>query len=394
MTKNRIAYLRVPEFATIVARRADKSLSKNPLILIDERDQVLAVDTPAARHGVMLAMTARQAAAHCPQAMIKPAAHYPLWEAQDVLLAHVERAVHRWQPAGLGCAYLDVGEADRDLLPWCQALADGIRDLGVLPALGLTGGKFGAAVAGQMAGWNTALLVTAPAQSAFLAPQPITHLPLDAGALAQLRHLGIRTLGQFARLPVTGVLTRFGPMGRTAQRWANGEDDRPVVPPWEERAVSARIEFDGPLNDRERLLAALVRHAELLLGPVRDQLLTVGSMTLTVTRADGRVFPVTHHFPLPVVGAEPIRLGLVSTLDRVVWAEQGALEVNLKLANLTDPPARQLTLFDFQNEERDRLKETLTQLAARFDADAFRMATLVDPDNALPERRATWQRFP
>ena len=393
VTERHIAYLWVPDFAATVARNADEGLGKAPLILTDERERVLAADAQAARHGVTLAMAVRQAAARCPQAIMHPATRYPLWEAQDLLLERVKRAGDRWQPAGLGCAYLDVSEIDKDLLRWCQALADEVRGLGVAPALGLTSGKFGAVVAGQVAGWNTALLIADRAQPAFLASQPITHLPLDADALTQLSHLGIRTLGQFARLPATSVLTRFGQTGRTAQHWAQGGDDRPVLPPWDARGVSARVEFDGPLVDRDRLLAALTRQTELLLAPVRAQLEAVGRLTLMVTRADGRVIPTTHTFPLPTAAAEPIRLGLIAALDRVVWAGQGAVEVSLTLADLTDPPAQQLALFDFQREERERLAALLDRLAVRFGADAFRLAALADPDNPLPERRVAWQRF-
>ena len=132
-----------------------------------------------------------------------------------------------------------------------------MRSLGWQPAIGITGSKFGAAIAGQIAAQNAALLLAPAAQREFLADQPTGTLPLDADALTQLRHLGIRMLGQFTRLPVTGVLARFGPAGCTAQRWAKGLDDRPVVPPWESAEVSTRIEFETPLADRERLLAAL-----------------------------------------------------------------------------------------------------------------------------------------
>jgi protein ImuB len=151
------------------------------------------------------------------------------------------------------------------------------------------------------------LLMAPAAQRAFLAGQPVANLPLDVDAVTQLRHLGIRTLGQYTRLPTTGVLARFGQAGRTAQRWAQGLDDRPVVPPWECPEVSARIEFESPLADRERLLAALARRADQLLLPLRDRLQAIARIFLHVTCADGRTFPVTHTFPLPTAAVEPVR---------------------------------------------------------------------------------------
>ena len=151
------------------------------------------------------------------------------------------------------------------------------------------------------------------------------------------------------------MLARFGPAGRTAQRWAQGLDDRPVLPPWESAEVAARIEFETPLADRDRLLAALVQRADRLLVPLRDRLQAVARILLAITRADGRTIPVSHTFPLPTAAAEPVRLALAGLLERVTWDGQGAAEITLTLAGITDAPAQQLTLFDPQDDDRARL---------------------------------------
>jgi hypothetical protein len=254
-------------------------------------------------------------------------------------------------------------------------------------------------VAGQVAGANSALLVAPEAQRAFLAGQPIATLPLDAEVLLNLQHLGIRALGQFARLPAAAVSARFGPAGRTAQRWALGLDDRPVVPPWEARETSARIELDGPSADRERLLALLGQRAERLLSPLQERLQEAGRVTLLVTRADGRAVAASYTFPQPTAAAGVVRLGLAAALDRVAWDGQPAVEIALTLAGIQDAPGRQLALFDLAQaaaggnspQGRARLEAALRRLAARFGPDAFRLAALVDPDNPLPERRVSWR---
>jgi len=406
--QRQIAYLWVPAFGPTVARRAQPRLDGRPLVLLDEHNRVLAADLLAAQAGIATGLPERQAVARCPEAIVVPAANFPLWEAQEAFLERIKGYTDRWQPNGLGGVYLDAtgigrpakdmarnagGEAGHALVGWCQAVAGAVRSLGWQPILGATGSKFGANVVGLTAWQNAALLLVPAAQRAFLAGQPVTTLPMDLDALTQLRHLGIRTLGQYARLPATGVLARFGPEGRTAQRWAQGLDDRPVVPPWEAPEVAARIEFDPPLADRERLSAALARQAEKLLAPLRERLQAASRVLLVVVRADGRTVTAGHTLPVPAAAAEPVRLALAAALDRVAWNGQSAAEITLTLAGITDAPGRQLALFDFTTGHRTRLAATLDRLAARFGPDSFRLATLTDPDNLLPERRFGLSRW-
>jgi nucleotidyltransferase/DNA polymerase involved in DNA repair len=388
-TGHEVAYLAVPHFGVAVARRADRSLGQGPLVLLDDQDHVLDADARAARTGIRAGMSAHQAVARCPGAIVRPGSRYPVWEAQDRLWDLVKGMAGRWQPAGLGCAYLDLAGLG-ELLSWCQILAGAVRKLGWEPALGATGSKYGAWVAGEAAGRNAALLLEPGSQRSFLAGQPITMLPLEADAVAHLRHLGVRTLGQFTRLPASGITTRFGPAGRTAHRWAQGLDDRPVIPPWEAPEVSARVEFETPLADRELLLAALWRRGERLLAPLQERFQAVSRIALLATRADGRIVPGSHTFPQPAAAAAAVRLGLATALDRVAWDEQPAAEITLTLAGITDAPGRQLTLFDLDYDNSSRLQHTLDRLATRFGPEAFRFAVLASPENPLPERRVSW----
>jgi hypothetical protein len=150
MSGQQIACLWVPYLGARVARRAEQELGEGPLILIDEGGRVLAADARAAARGVAPGMGERQAVVRCPEARSAPAARYPIWEAQDALWEEVKRYAWRWQPAGLGCIYLETEERqaspsrqaagssgllDRSPLPfylldWCQALAGAVRQLG------------------------------------------------------------------------------------------------------------------------------------------------------------------------------------------------------------------------------------------------------------------------
>ncbi len=392
-----IAYVYVPHFGASIARRADPALSEGPagerpLVLLDDTGHVLATDSRGSAAGVAPGQTERQAVARCPLALLRPAARYPILEMQAQLAERVAGYAGRWQPDGLGALYLDTTGLPGNMLEWCQGLARDVRGLGLWPSIGLTNGKFSASAAGLSAGPARVLFLDPITQPVFLSQQTAALLPLAADALLQLRYLGIRTLGQYARLPAAAVLTRWGEAGRTAQRWAQGEDDRPVIPPSEQAEVSAYIEFDGVLLDRDILLAALVRKAEKLLAPLRNQLQAIGWLEVAITRGDRRVISVKHTFPMPTADGSSVKLALDRVLGRVEWNKEGVSDATLTLGDITDAPAQQLSLFDVPTP-RETLAATLEQLAARYGRDSFCMAVLTEPDHPLPERRVSWQRF-
>jgi DNA polymerase IV len=392
-----VAYVYVPYFGARIAHQADSALNEGslrgrPLVLLDEAGHVLATDARASAVGVAPGQTERQAVARCPRALLQPASRYPIDEAQAELSERLARYAGRWQPAGLGAAYLDITGLPGSLVEWCQDLAGDVHRLGLSPSIGLTSGKFSASAAGQSAGPSHVLMLDPVTQPAFLSRQTAALLPLEADILLQLGYLGIRTLGQYARLPTAAVLTRWGQAGRTAQRWAQGYDDRPVVSPSECSEVSAHIEFDGVLLDRDILLAALVRKASKLLTPLRDQLQAIGRLKLVITRGDRRTVSVKHIFPMPTATESSIKLALDRVLGRVEWNGEGASDVSLTLGDITDAPAQQLSLFDTPTP-RETLTATLESLAARYGPDSFCMAVLTEPDHPLPERRVSWQKF-
>jgi nucleotidyltransferase/DNA polymerase involved in DNA repair len=385
-----VTYLAAPAFGATLARRAEPALASRPLVLLDDQGRVLTGDAAA---GVKPGQTESQAVARCPVAAVRPAARYPILETQALFLERVARYAGRWQPAGLGRVYLDTTGIGGDLLSWCQSLVNEVRRFDIAPAVGMANNKFSATAAGQAAGRDTMLLLTPRVQSEFLASQPTHLLPLDTDALLHLQHLGIRTLGQYAQLPTTGVLARFGEAGRTAQRWARGHDERSVIPPEELPEASGRIEFEAPVANRDILLAALARQATLLLAPLNARLQAVGKIRLAILRSDRRIVSVGHTFPLPTAAFQTIRLALGSALEQAPWDGEAAADIILTLADITDAPVHQLSLLDTPPTPREVLAATLERLAARFGPDTFRMAVLSDPTHPLPERRANWKEF-
>ena len=112
-------------------------------------------------------------------------------------------------------------------------------------------------------------------------------LPLPEEVLRRLGFLGLRTLGQYAALPPPAVWQQFRRAGKLAQRFARGEDDRLVVPRWQAPRLAAAHDFEVPVNNRARLVAALNHLVGPLATELQENLQVCGEARLTVRFADG-----------------------------------------------------------------------------------------------------------
>ncbi len=130
--------------------------------------------------------------------------------------------------------------------------------------VGVADGPFAAALAA-----SGGLVVPPGGSPAFLEPLPVAALGRPE-LVDLLGRLGIRTLGDFARLPEADVLARFGSDGAVAHRLARGLDDRPLstrVPPPD---LEVALELDPPAERADAAAFAARSLALDLHGRLRE----------------------------------------------------------------------------------------------------------------------------
>ena len=124
--------------------------------------------------------------------------------------------------------------------------------------------------------------------AAYLAPAPLSFVPMDSELRSSLAALGLRTVGAFAALEIAEVERRWGRDGIAAWRLASGEDPRrPVLTRADaERCVS--VELATPAASMEPVLF-LVRAAldRLVCGLIEDGR-AAAAVAITLTLDDGR----------------------------------------------------------------------------------------------------------
>jgi nucleotidyltransferase/DNA polymerase involved in DNA repair len=391
-----VLYCTIPHFATALARRDDPGLRGRPLVLIGPEGRVFGVSAEAAACGIIAGLTARAAEVRCPEAHLLEADVARCREELEALLQLLERTGPKVEPHGWGAAYVDLGDLAQDhagAVALCREIGRAVQgELGenLQPALGWDSSKFTAQAAARRTRPGHLRAVPAVRERAFLRPLPVMLLPLAEEALQRLCFLGLRTLGQYAALPPGAVEQQFGRAGRLAYRCARGEDDRRVVPRWQAPRLTAEVELETPLVEREPLMMALRHLASSLLAELRGKLQACGQVRLTVCFNDGSAQEGTRTFLFPTAEEERVMRTLGQLLDGMRW-QAGASALAVALEQIQDAVTEQLTLFPLEDDRADKLREVQRYLAARFGANRLRRAVMAQPDAPLPEWRAGWR---
>lgn len=236
------------------------------------KGQVLACSPGARAEGVRRGMRRRDAQSRCPDLTL--ADHRPEVDAQafEEVLVAIEELSPGVAPLRPGLCALRVpsrfygGEAEA-----AAVIAERLVGLGVWDVrLGVADTLFAAEQAARRAGTQDCLVVPEGQTGGFLADLPVE--ALDAGdpeggdLVHLLRRLGLTTLGRFATLSASDVLTRFGRHGALLHRLASGQDPRPVarreVPP----DLEAQVVFEPPLHTVEPIAFSVRTTAEELVA--------------------------------------------------------------------------------------------------------------------------------
>ncbi len=103
-----------------------------------------------------------------------------------------------------------------------------------------------------------------------------------------LPRLGIRTLGEFAALPASEAVNRFGTPGMLAHRLARGLDPRPLVTRPVPADLSVATEFDPPAELAEPVVFAAKALADRMHAGLAAHGLACVRVQVTAVCTDGR----------------------------------------------------------------------------------------------------------
>jgi nucleotidyltransferase/DNA polymerase involved in DNA repair len=385
-----IACLSIPGFELKAALRKTPALALRPAALSPEPagEPLLGPVTAAAEAaGVRPQMRLGEALATCPGLVLvdrDPAAAEQAWEE---IVRSLEDAGFSVEPATLGIAYFKTRGVERLYGGLDPALRRALGAVGTVwdARIGAAGRRFAALAAASVARPGQLLVVRDDEVGRFLAPLPLTLLPLERQRYEELESLGVRRLGQLAGLPGGAVAERLGPDGRRAWSLARGGASARVRgrrPPAE---VAESLEFPEAVGNELTLRRALGALVETVLGLPEWRDRFVRKVALSARLVGGSSWRRTLTLRDPSADAERIRIALA---PRLAELPAPVIELRVELVVLTEPVGRQLELLAAGAEDRSRLSEGLRQVRESTGSGSVCTVVEVAPWSRIPETRA------
>lgn len=281
MPQRYIAHMDLDTFFVSVARLEDPSLIGKPVIIGGSRERgvVSTCSYEARKFGVTSAMPMKKAIALCPDAIVTSSSRgeytrYSRWVTQ--IIANKAPA---FEKASIDEFYIDLTGMDHffDPLQWTIDLRAAItKETGLPISFGLASNKMVAKIATDEAKPNGYLFVQPGKEQEFLAPLKVEKISgVGRQSVEILHEIGIKTIGDILKVPVTLLEKKLGKWGTDLHERAQGIHFGEVSNEHLTKSISTERTYDQYLLDSNDMLAELVYMAE----KVAHSLRTEGFMT-------------------------------------------------------------------------------------------------------------------
>jgi protein ImuB len=391
-----IAAIVIPAFDLRAALRLRPSLQARAAALAPlpgTEPLIGSITATAETKGVRPGMRLGEALATCPQLELveqDPASAEQAWEE---ILRRLEDAGFAVEPVEPGTVFFESKGVERLYGGLEPALKRALTAVGTVwdARAGAAERRFAALAAANVARAGQALIVSDDRTRSFLAPLPLTLLPLERGRYEELEELGVRTIGQLAGLPGAAVAERLGPDGRRAWSLAGGRGDAgaqdgKVTPRKPAAALYETLEFPEAVGNELTLRRGLGVLLERLLARPERAGRPPRKVAVWARLVGGASWRRTVTLREPTADPARIRAALAPKLAEL---PAPALKLRLEVSELAEHTGEQLELVAAEGEVlRGQLREGLRQVKAAVGAGGVSTVVEVAPWSRIPEARA------
>ena len=338
----------IRDLAATIESLHQPQLASSPVIVVSGNGhlKVLGTDAWARQAGVHAGDSRKQAEFQCPDAAVVHAreeVYRRLFDAVTADLAHhIDKVEPHYHP-GNALWYVQTQHQEE-----LDVLRGRIQShLAGAVSIGTGSGKFVARVAGISSVEHCR--VAKGEEAAFLAPFPVSLLPLNVDMRRRLPMMGIRSIGDYAALSRAAVFEQWDKQGCWCYDLAIGVDSRPLQSCQPPPVIIQRLSFEDAVADKEILLSACLRLAPLLLRQLKGR--AAGRLVLLLTDEHHHTHELHLRPSAPLHSPAHFQKQLPLLLEKPTYST-GILQLSLQLSELTTVQPQQLSLFEVSREQR------------------------------------------
>ena len=329
----------------------------------DQRGVVSAASYEARKFGVHSAMPLRTAARLCPHAVFVDGHPGRYREYSHRVFAVLNRFSPVVEMASIDEAYLDVTGTERLLGPPLAAahrLHETMkRETQLNCSIGISASRMVAKVASDQAKPNGVLWILPGCEAAFLAPLDVRRIP-GVGKVTEknLHDLGIRKVGDLARLEEGFLENRFGKWGLALAGKSRGLDaggwfDSEIGEAGDPKSISHEHTFNEDTADPQVLEATLTRLSEMVARRLRDHRLHARTVQIKLRYSDFTTLTRAHSLSHPTQ-LDTELIAESRALFRANWKKGATVRLLGVHAGNLERTEGQLDLLEGERSERWR----------------------------------------
>src|ERR1700720_2283681 len=307
-----IFHVDMDAFFVSVEELFDPSLKGKPVVVGGQRQErgvVSAASYEARKFGVHSALPLRTAAKLCPQAIFVDGHPERYRECSENVFKVLSSFSPQVEMASIDEAYLDMtGTARLHGPPLLAAhkLHQRMKDETRLnSSIGIGSSRLIAKVSSGQAKPNGVLWIVPGEESRFLAPLDVREIPGVGKVMEKhLHELGIKKVGDLARLGESELEERFGKWGLALAGKARGEDaggwfDSEVGADTAAKSISHEHTYNEDTADASQLEATLMRLSEMVGRRLREANFYTRTLQLKLRYKDFTTITRAHTLPVP-----------------------------------------------------------------------------------------------
>jgi len=346
---------------------------------------VLAKSTPAKKYGIVTGEPIGMALQKCPELICVPPDYHLYSLNSRKMFELLSNYSDRIEQFSVDEGFLDYTGMERLLGPPLET-AEKIRqrirnELGFTVNIGVSSNKLLAKMAGELEKPDKLITLFPEEIEEKLWPLPVEELFMVGRRTSpRLRKMGIRTVGDLAKYPLSLLEKEFKSYGKMLHAYANGIDDSPVVAEADAEEMksignSTTTPFD--VEDRETAYKILLALSETVSMRLRGHKLCAQEIAVTLKSTDFKVY--SHQKQL--MNAVDCTNAVYETAKEVfdeAWKKEPLRLLGIRAGKLCAEGCVQLSILEEDWSKQKKADAAMDTLRIKYGKNTVRRSTFAD----------------